>query len=116
MTKKRTLDFATRTIHAGAYPEKVTGARNTPIFQTTAYVFNNTEHASRLFKLQDFGFIYSRLSNPTVSVLEERLANLENARAAVACSSGHAAQQLAFTPLLKNGNHFVASNKLYGGI
>lgn len=115
MTKKRALDFATRTIHAGAYPERVTGARNTPIFQTTAYVFNNTEHASRLFKLQDFGFIYSRLSNPTVSVLEERLANLENARAAVACSSGHAAQQLAFTPLLKSGDHFVASSKLYGG-
>ena len=112
---KNDFGFATRTIHAGAYPEKLTGARNTPIFQTTAYVFDNTEHAERLFKLQDFGFIYSRLSNPTVSVLEERLANLENARAAVACSSGHAAQQLAFTPLLKQGDNFIASKKLYGG-
>ncbi len=93
----------------------ITGARNTPIYQTTSYVFKNTEHAERLFKLEDFGFIYSRLTNPTISVLEERLANLENSRAAVACSSGHASQQLAFASLLGKNDHFIASNKLYGG-
>ena len=116
MTKKiKSYGFATRAIHSGAFPEPITGARNTPIYQTTSYVFKNTEHAERLFKLEDFGFIYSRLTNPTVSVLEERLANLENSRAAVACSSGHASQQLAFTSLLNNNDHFIASNKLYGG-
>ena len=116
MTKKKiSYGFATRAIHSGAAPEAITGARNTPIYQTTSYVFKNTEHAERLFKLEDFGFIYSRLTNPTVSVLEERLANLENSRAAVACSSGHASQQLAFTSLLNNNDHFIASNKLYGG-
>ncbi len=113
--KDNKYGFSTRAIHAGAAPEPVTGARNTPIYQTTSYVFKNTEHAERLFKLEDFGFIYSRLTNPTVSVLEERLANLENSRAAVACSSGHAAQQLVFASLLKNNDHFIASNKLYGG-
>ena len=116
MTKKKpSYGFATRAIHSGTSPEPITGARNTPIYQTTSYVFKNTEHAERLFKLEDFGFIYSRLTNPTVSVLEERLANLENSRAAVACSSGHASQQLAFTSLLGNNDHFIASNKLYGG-
>ncbi len=116
MTKKKiSYGFATRAIHSGATPEPITGARNTPIYQTTSYVFKNTEHAERLFKLEDFGFIYSRLTNPTVSVLEERLANLENSRAAVACSSGHASQQLAFASLLSNNDHFIASNKLYGG-
>ena len=116
MTKKKiSYGFATRAIHSGAAPEPITGARNTPIYQTTSYVFKNTEHAERLFKLEDFGFIYSRLTNPTISVLEERLANLENSRAAVACSSGHASQQLAFASLLGKNDHFIASNKLYGG-
>tara|TARA_Y100001954_G_scaffold229764_1_gene276253 strand:+ start:1778 stop:3058 length:1281 start_codon:yes stop_codon:yes gene_type:complete len=115
MKKKNKLKFATRAIHAGAYPEKITGARNTPIYQTTSFVFDSTEHARSLFKLQDFGFIYSRITNPTISVLEERIANLEKSRAAVACASGHAAQQLAFTPLLTDGDHFISSNKLYGG-
>ncbi len=115
MKKKFSLGFSTRAIHSGAAPEYVTGARNTPIFQTTSYVFENTEHAERLFRLQDFGFIYSRLTNPTVSVLEERISNLEKSTAAVACSSGHAAQQLAFTALLTKNDHFIASNKLYGG-
>ena len=113
--KKISYGFATRAIHSGAGPEPITGARNTPIYQTTSYVFKNTEHAERLFKLEDFGFIYSRLTNPTISVLEERLANLENSRAAVACSSGHASQQLAFASLLGKNDHFIASNKLYGG-
>ena len=116
MTKKKiSYGFATRAIHSGASPEPITGARNIPIYQTTSYVFKNIEHAERLFKLEDFGFIYGRLTNPTVSVLEERLANLENSRAAVACSSGHASQQLAFTSLLNKNDHFISSNKLYGG-
>ena len=115
MKKKKIYGFATKTIHAGASPESITGARNVPIYQTTSYVFDSTEHAKRLFSLQDFGFIYSRLTNPTVSVLEERVASIEKSRAAVACSSGHAAQQLAFIPLLNNGDHFISSNKLYGG-
>lgn len=113
--KNSSYGFGTKTIHSGAFPDKVTGARNTPIFQTTGYVFKNTEHAERLFKLQDFGFIYSRLTNPTVAVLEERLASVEKGTAAVACSSGHSAQQLALTPLLKHNDHFIASSKLYGG-
>ena len=113
MKKKKIYGFATKTIHAGASPEPITGARNVPIYQTTSYVFDSTEHAKRLFSLQDFGFIYSRLTNPTVSALEERVASIEKSRAAVACSSGHAAQQLAFIPLLNNGDHFISSNKLY---
>jgi O-acetylhomoserine (thiol)-lyase len=105
----------TRAIHAGARPDPVTGARNTPIFQTTAYVFDGVDHAADLFNLQTFGFIYSRLTNPTVSVLEERIANLEDGRAAVCCASGHAAQFLAFFTLLEPGDEFVASRNLYGG-
>ncbi len=114
-TKKINYGFATRSIHAGATPDFATGARNTPIYQTTSYVFENTKHAERLFKLQDFGFIYSRLTNPTISVLEERIANIEKSRAAVACSSGHASQQLTFAAILQYKDHFIASNKLYGG-
>ena len=105
----------TRAIHAGARPDPVTGARNTPIYQTTSYVFDDAEHAADLFNLQTFGFIYSRLTNPTVSVLEERIANLEDGRAAVCASSGHAAQFLAFFTLLEPGDEFVASRNLYGG-
>ncbi len=107
--------FETRAIHAGAAPDPVTGARNTPIFQTTSYVFEDAEHAADLFNLQTFGFIYSRLNNPTVSVLEERLASLENGRAAVCAASGHAAQFLTFFTLLGPGDEFVASRNLYGG-
>lgn len=105
----------TRAIHAGARPDPVTGARNTPIYQTTSYVFEDAEHAADLFNLQTFGFIYSRLNNPTVSVLEERVANLENGRAALCCGSGHAAQFLTFFTLLEPGDHIVASRNLYGG-
>jgi O-acetylhomoserine (thiol)-lyase len=107
--------FETRAIHAGARPDPVTGARNTPIYQTTSYVFENVEHAADLFNLQTFGFIYSRLTNPTVAVLEERIANLEDGRAAVCCASGHAAQFLTFFTLLEPGDEFVASRNLYGG-
>ncbi len=107
--------FETRAIHAGAHPDPATGARNTPIFQSTSYVFDDAEHAADLFNLQTFGFIYSRLTNPTVSVLEERVANLEGGRAAVCAASGHAAQFLTFFTLLGPGDEFVASRNLYGG-
>ncbi|MBC8338455.1 MAG: PLP-dependent transferase, partial [Alphaproteobacteria bacterium] len=105
----------TLAVHAGARPEPVTGARNTPIYQTTAYAFEDTEHAADLFNLQTFGFIYSRLTNPTVAVLEERVASLEGGRAAVCAASGHAAQFLAFFTLLDPGDEFLASTNLYGG-
>ncbi|MEQ8665197.1 MAG: O-acetylhomoserine aminocarboxypropyltransferase [Rhodospirillales bacterium] len=107
--------FETRTVHAGARPDPVTGARSTPIYQTTSYVFDGVDHAADLFNLQTFGFIYSRLTNPTVSVLEERVANLEGGRAAVAVGSGHAAQFLTFATLMEPGDRFVASRNLYGG-
>lgn len=119
MTKKpdgpHEYGFGTRSIHAGAAPDPVTGARATPIYQTTSYVFDDVDHASDLFNLQTFGFIYSRLTNPTVSVLEERLANLEGGRAAVCAASGHAAQFLTFFTLLEPGDEFIASKNLYGG-
>ena len=113
----RNLDygFETRAIHAGAAPDPTTGARSTPIYQTTAYVFDDVDHAASLFNLHNFGYIYSRLTNPTVSVLEERIAALEGGRAAVAASSGHAAQFLTFFTLMEPGDEFVASRNLYGG-
>jgi O-acetylhomoserine (thiol)-lyase len=107
--------FETRAIHAGARPDPVTGARQTPIHQTTSYVFEGVDQAADLFNLSNFGFVYSRIGNPTVAVLEERLASLEGGRAAVAAASGHAAQFLAFFTLLEPGDHFVASRNLYGG-
>src|SRR5277367_4680852 len=113
----RNLDygFETRAIHAGAAPDPTTGARSTPIYQTTAYVFDDVDHAASLFNLHNFGYIYSRLTNPTVSVLEERVASLEGGRAAVAAASGHAAQFLIFFTLLQPGDEFIASRNLYGG-
>jgi O-acetylhomoserine (thiol)-lyase len=107
--------FDTRTIHAGAAPDPTTGARSTPIYQTTAYVFDDVDHAASLFNLHNFGYIYSRLTNPTVSVLEERVASLEGGRAAVAAASGHAAQFLVFATMLEPGDEFLASRNLYGG-
>ena len=107
--------FETRAIHTGAAPDPTTGARATPIYQTTAYVFDDVDHAASLFNLHNFGYIYSRLTNPTVAVLEERLAALEGGRAAVAAASGHAAQFLAFFTLMEPGDEFVASRNLYGG-
>jgi O-acetylhomoserine (thiol)-lyase len=115
MSRKDEFGFETRAIHAGASPDPVTGARATPIYQTTAYVFDDVEHAASLFNLQTFGYIYSRLTNPTVAVLEERVANLEGGRGAVACASGHAAQLLALFTLMEPGDEFVASRNLYGG-
>ncbi len=113
--KKKEFGFETRSVHAGTPPEPVTGARNMPIFQTTAYVFDDVDHAASLFNLQTFGYIYGRLTNPTVAALEERVANLEGGRGCVAVSSGHAAQLLLFHTLMEAGDHFVASGNLYGG-
>ena len=113
--EKLEYGFATKAVHAGAAPDAVTGARTTPIYQTASYVFEDTDHAASLFNLHSFGYIYSRLTNPTVSVLEERIAALEGGRAALAAASGHAAQFLTFFTLLEAGDHFVASRNLYGG-
>lgn len=107
--------FETKAIHAGAAPDPTTGARSTPIYQTTSYAFRDVDHAAALFNLHTFGYIYSRLTNPTVSVLEERVASLEGGRAACAAASGHAAQFLTFFTLLEPGDEFVASRNLYGG-
>src|SRR5215510_10554553 len=107
--------FETRSVHAGTPPDPTTGARNMPIYQTTSYVFDDADHAASLFNLQTFGFIYTRIGNPTVSVLEERIASLEGGRGATCCATGHAAQILTMFPLMKPGDSFVASNKLYGG-
>jgi O-acetylhomoserine (thiol)-lyase len=111
----QSFGFETRAIHAGAAPDPVTGARSTPIYQTTSYVFEDVDHAASLFNLHNFGYIYSRLTNPTVSVLEERVASLEGGRASVAAASGHAAQFLIFFTLMEPGDEFVASRNLYGG-
>jgi O-acetylhomoserine (thiol)-lyase len=105
----------TLAIHAGQIPDSSTGSRALPIYQTTSFVFDSADHAASLFNLQTFGNVYSRLSNPTVCALEERVAALENARAAVACASGMAAETLALTTLLQSGDHVVAAGALYGG-
>jgi O-acetylhomoserine (thiol)-lyase len=107
--------FSTLSIHAGAKPDPTTGARVTPIYQTTAFVFDDVDHAASLFGLQAFGNIYTRITNPTTAVLEERIAALEGGSAALAVASGHAAQQLIFHTLLVPGDEFIASTKLYGG-
>lgn len=115
MTEAPTYGFDTLQIHAGAKPDPATGARQTPIYQTTAYVFRDADHAAALFNLQEVGFIYSRLTNPTVAVLQERIATLEGGVGAVCCSSGHAAQIMALFPLMQPGCNVVASTRLYGG-
>lgn len=107
--------FDTRAIHAGYTPDKVTGSRQVPIFQTSAYVFEDTQDAADKFALKKFGNVYSRLTNPTNSVLEERLAALEGGVGATVTASGHAAQLLAFQALVQPGERFVASKRLYGG-
>jgi O-acetylhomoserine (thiol)-lyase len=111
----RPMGFDTLQIHAGAKPDPATGARQIPIYQTTAYVFRDADHAAKLFNLQEVGFIYSRLTNPTVMALVERVAALEGAVGGIACSSGHAAQIMALFPLMSPGCNVVASSKLYGG-
>ncbi|MAY88874.1 MAG: O-acetylhomoserine aminocarboxypropyltransferase [Pseudooceanicola sp.] len=115
MSDGPTYGFDTLQIHAGARPDPATGARQTPIYQTTAYVFRDADHAAALFNLQEVGYIYSRLTNPTVAVLQERIATLEGGVGAVCCSSGHAAQIMALFPLMGPGKNVVASTRLYGG-
>jgi O-acetylhomoserine (thiol)-lyase len=107
--------FDTLAVHAGAQPDPATGARATPIYQTTAFVFEDADHAAALFNLQVFGNIYSRIMNPTNAVLEERVAALENGRAALSCASGHAAQLLALHTLMSPGDNIAAARQLYGG-
>ncbi len=115
MSDTAKLGFDTLQIHAGAHPDPATGARQIPIYQTTAYVFRDADHAAKLFNLQEVGYIYSRLTNPTVSALAERIATLEGGAGAVCCSSGHAAQIMALFPLMQPGCNVVASTRLYGG-
>jgi len=107
--------FATLAIHAGAAPDPSTGARVTPIYQTTSYVFNNVDHAAALFNLEVFGNIYTRIGGPTQAVLEQRVAALEGGTAALAVASGHAAQMVLFHALMQPGDEFVAGRQLYGG-
>ncbi len=110
-----TPGFSTLAIHAGAQPDPTTGARTTPIYQTTAYAFRDSDHAAALFGLKEFGNIYTRIMNPTQAVLEERVAALEGGTAALAVASGHAAQLLVFHTLLQSGDNFIAARQLYGG-
>jgi O-acetylhomoserine (thiol)-lyase len=112
---ERTPGFATLAVHAGARPDPTTGARATPIYQTTSFVFEDVDHAASLFGLQTFGNVYSRIGNPTNAVLEERVAALEGGTAGLAVASGHAAQVVAMHALMTPGTEFVAANKLYGG-
>ena len=108
-------EFDTLAVHAGAQPDPATGARITPIYQTSAYVFEDADQAAALFNLQVFGNIYSRIMNPTVAVLEERVAALERGTAGLAAASGHAAQMLVFQTLMEPGGEFVSARQLYGG-
>src|SRR5947209_4619884 len=112
---ERKLGFNTRSLHAGYAPDPTTGARAVPIYQSTSFVFQDSAHAARLFALQEFGNIYSRIMNPTQGVVEERVPSIENGVAALAVSSGQAAQLLALTSLMQVGDEFVTSNTLYGG-
>ncbi|HEY6834625.1 MAG TPA: O-acetylhomoserine aminocarboxypropyltransferase [Pseudolabrys sp.] len=112
---ERIPGFSTLSIHAGAKPDPTTGARATPIYQTTSFVFDDVEHAASLFGLQAFGNIYTRIGNPTCAVLEERVAALEGGTAGLAVASGHAAQVIVMHALMTPGDEFVASKKLYGG-
>jgi O-acetylhomoserine (thiol)-lyase len=111
----REFGIETLCLHAGQVPDETTGSRALPIYQTSSYVFDSPEHAASLFNLQTFGNVYSRLSNPTVAVLEERCAALEGGRAGLAAASGMAAEMLAMLTLCRQGDHIVAANSLYGG-
>jgi len=115
MPEERQPGFNTLAIHAGARPDPSTGARVTPIYQTTSFVFDDVDHAAALFNLETFGNIYTRIMNPTQAVLEERVAALEGGTAALAVASGHAAQAIVFHTLLEPGDEFIAARQLYGG-
>src|ERR1700685_1057021 len=112
---ERTPGFATQSLHAGQKPDPTTGARAVHIYQTTSFVFENSDHAAALFGLQQFGNIYTRIMNPTQAVFEERVAALEGGVAALATASGQAAQFLALSSLMQAGDHLVAAATLYGG-
>jgi O-acetylhomoserine (thiol)-lyase len=114
-TKPKTHGFDTLSLHAGSRPDPATGARATPIYQTSSFVFPDTDHAAALFNMERGGHVYSRLSNPTCAVLEERIAALEGGIGAIATASGQAALHLAIVTLLSAGSHIVASRSLYGG-
>ena len=111
----RKFGFATRQLHAGQQPDPTTGSRAVPIYQTTSYQFKDTDHAARLFALQESGNIYTRIMNPTSDVFEQRVADLEGGVGALAASSGHAAQTMAVLTLCGTGDHIVSSSTLYGG-
>ena len=111
----REFGFGTLCLHAGQIPDPTTGSRAVPIYQTTSYVFDSADHAASLFNLQTFGNVYSRISNPTVAVFEERMAALEGGRAALAAASGQAAQMTALLTLLDQGDEIVSASTLYGG-
>jgi O-acetylhomoserine (thiol)-lyase len=111
----REFGFETLCLHAGQIPDAQTGSRAVPLYQTTSYVFESAEQAASLFNLQTFGNVYTRLSNPTTAVFEERVAALENGRAAVATASGQAAEMVAFLNIVESGDHIVSSAKVYGG-
>src|ERR1041385_1222794 len=115
MEESREFGFATRQVHAGQRPDPGTGARAMPIYQTTSYVFEDTEQAAAYFNLQEYGNTYTRIMNPTVAAFEERVASLEGGVGAVAPASGQAAQLLALFTLLRAGDHVLASRALYGG-
>ena len=110
-----TQGFSTRALHAGTAPDPVTGSRAQPIHQTTSFVFKDADHAAKLFALQEFGDIYSRIGNPTNTALENKIANLEGGTMAVSTASGHAAQMLVFHVLMEPGANVVAAKQLYGG-
>src|SRR5476649_2140722 len=111
----RTFGIETLCLHAGQIPDAATGARALPIYQTTSFVFDSAEHAASLFNLQTFGNVYSRISNPTVAALEERVAAIENGRAALAAATGQAAEATAILTLCEAGDHIVSASTLYGG-
>ena len=113
--KERAWGFNTRALHAGYQPDPTTHARAVPIYQSTSFVFENSDDAAQLFALQKFGNIYTRIMNPTTAVLEERVASLENGAAALAMSSGQAAQFIAISSLMQAGDHMVSASTLYGG-
>ncbi|HEY9595235.1 MAG TPA: O-acetylhomoserine aminocarboxypropyltransferase/cysteine synthase family protein [Spirochaetia bacterium] len=115
MGEERDFGFETRMVHAGHIPDSAEGARAVPIYQTSSYVFYDTDHAADLFDLKQYGHVYSRISNPTVAVLEERVASLEGATGAVAAASGMAAELAVFLTLLEPGDEIVSSSHLYGG-
>ena len=111
----REFGFETLCLHAGQIPDAQTGSRAVPLYQTTSYVFDDANHAASLFNLQTFGNVYTRLSNPTTAVFEERVAAIEGGRAAVATATGQAAEMVALLNIMENGDHLVSSSKLYGG-